>query len=74
MKVKDILGVNPYNRKHRGPRIPRKKGRDLRESGSAPGVGPIHIEELEATLKPLSKELGVDLYKQALGSVGKKTV
>ena len=72
MKVKDILGVNPDKKKHRGPRKPRIKGRNLRESGSAPGVGPIHIEELEATLKPLSKELGVDLYKQALGSVGKK--
>lgn len=73
MKVKDILGVNPYNRKHRGPRKPRIKGRDLvSESGSAPGVGPIHIDEIEPTLTPLSKALGVDLYKQALGSVGKK--
>ena len=61
MKVKDILGVNPDKKKHRGPRKPRIKGRNLRESGSAPGVGPIHIEELEATLKPLSKEMGVDL-------------
>jgi hypothetical protein len=46
----------------------------LLESGSAPGVGPIHIDEIKPTLAPLSKELGVDLYSQALGSVGKKTV
>jgi hypothetical protein len=44
----------------------------LLESGSAPGVGPIHIDEIKPTLAPLSKELGVDLYGQALGSVGKK--
>lgn len=44
----------------------------LQESGSAPGVGPIHISEIQPTLVPLSKELGVDLYQQALGSVGKK--
>lgn len=44
----------------------------IMESGSAPGVGPIHRDEIEATLSPLSKELGVDLVKQALGSVGKK--
>jgi len=46
----------------------------LQESGSAPGTGYIHYEELQPTLAPLSSALGVDLYKQALGSVGKKTV
>ena len=44
----------------------------LKESGSAPGVGPIHKDEIQATLAPLSKALGVDLYKNALGSVGKR--
>ena len=44
----------------------------LQESGSAPGTGYIHYEELQPTLAPLSSALGVDLYKQALGSVGKK--
>ena len=74
MKVKDILGSNPLNKKHRGPhRKPRHRGRDFfNESGSAPGVGPIHRDEIEATLKPLSNALGVDLVSQALGSVGKK--
>lgn len=42
------------------------------ESGSAPGVGPIHRDEIETTLAPISKFVGVDLSKQALGSVGKK--
>ena len=42
------------------------------ESGSAPGVGPIHRDEIEATLAPISKFVGIDLSKQALGSVGKK--
>ena len=72
MKVKDILGTNPLNKKYRGQRKPRHRGRDLREGGSAPGVGPIHIDEIKPTLEPLSKDLGVDLYSQALGSVGKK--
>ena len=44
----------------------------LNESGSAPGVGKIHIDEIGPTLEPISKFMGVDLMKQALGSVGKK--
>jgi hypothetical protein len=44
----------------------------LSESGSAPGVGKIHKDEIESTLAPISKFLGVDLAKQVLGSVGKK--
>ena len=46
--------------------------RTLSESGSAPGVGYIHRDEIEATLAPISKFVGVNLMKQALGSVGKK--
>tara|TARA_B100000902_G_scaffold257919_2_gene244169 strand:- start:13458 stop:14342 length:885 start_codon:yes stop_codon:yes gene_type:complete len=72
MKVKDILGVNPDNKKHRGPRKPRIKGRNLREGGSMPGVGSIHISEIEPTLAKLEKELGLDLRNFTLGSVGKK--
>ena len=44
----------------------------ISESGSAPGVGPIHRDEIAPTLEPISKFLGIDLVKQALGSVGKK--
>jgi len=44
----------------------------LKESGSAPGVGSIHRDEIEPTLGPISKLLGVNLVNQALGSVGKK--
>ena len=44
----------------------------LNESGSAPGVGPIHIDEIKPTLDPISKFLGVDLMSMTLGSVGKK--
>jgi len=72
MKVKDILGVNPDKKKHRGPRKPRIKGRNLREGGSMPGVGSIHISEIEPTLAKLEKELGLDLRNFTLGSVGKK--
>ncbi len=72
MKVKDILGVNPDKKKHRGPRKPRIKGRNLREGGSMPGVGSIHISEIEPTLVKLEKELGLDLRNFTLGSVGKK--
>lgn len=54
------------------PGVEKSRLAMLHESGSAPGVGPIHIDEIQPTLVPLSKELGVDLYQQALGSVGKK--
>ena len=44
----------------------------LQEGGSAPGVGPIHRDEIAPTLGPISKYIGVDLVNQALGSVGKR--
>lgn len=74
MKIKDILGVNPLNKKHRSARHkPRHRGRDLmREGGAMPGVGAIHISEIKPTLAKLEKELGVNLSDFTLGSVGKK--
>lgn len=42
------------------------------EGGSMPGVGSIHISEIEPTLKPLERALGVELIKNTLGSVGKR--
>ena len=33
----------------------------LFEGGSMPGVGPIHINEIEPTLDALEKVLGIDL-------------
>ena len=44
----------------------------LTEGGSMPGVGAIHIDEINPTLIPLEKELGIDLRNNALGSVGKR--
>jgi hypothetical protein len=44
----------------------------LFEGGSMPGVGPIHISEIEPTLDALEKALGIDLKNNVLGSVGKK--
>jgi len=44
----------------------------LKEGGSMPGVGPIHIDEIEPTLDALEKVLGIDLKDNVLGSVGKK--
>jgi hypothetical protein len=37
-----------------------------------PGVGAIHIDEIEPTLDNLEKILGIDLKNNVLGSVGKK--
>jgi hypothetical protein len=37
-----------------------------------PGVGAIHIDEIEPTLDKLEKILGIDLKNNVLGSVGKK--
>ena len=39
----------------------------LAEGGSMPGVGAIHIDEINPTLIPLEKELGIDLRNNALG-------
>ena len=44
----------------------------LSEGGSMPGVGAIHIDEINPTLIPLEKELGIDLRNNALGSAGKR--
>ena len=44
----------------------------LNEGGSMPGVGPIHISEIEPTLNALEKVLGIDLKNNVLGSVGNK--
>ena len=44
----------------------------LTEGGAMPGVGAIHIDEINPTLKPLEKELGIDLTNNTLGSVGKR--
>lgn len=46
--------------------------RQLNEGGGMPGVGPIHISEIEPTLDELQKVLGIDLKNNTLGSVGKK--
>ena len=44
----------------------------LTEGGAMPGVGAIHIDEINPTLIPLEKELGIDLRNNTLGSVGKR--
>ena len=44
----------------------------ISEGGSMPGVGAIHIDEINPTLIPLEKELGIDLRNNTLGSVGKR--
>jgi hypothetical protein len=44
----------------------------LVEGGAMPGVGAIHIDEINPTLIPLEKELGIDLRNNTLGSVGKR--
>lgn len=45
---------------------------ELVEGGSMPGVGPIHIDEIDPTLSALEKVLKIDLKNNVLGSVGKK--
>jgi len=42
------------------------------EGGAMPGVGPIHIDEINPTLDALEKVLKIDLKNNVLGSVGKK--
>ena len=44
----------------------------LSEGGAMPGVGAIHIDEIEPTLKLLQSKLGIDLENNVLGSVGKR--
>jgi hypothetical protein len=50
-----------------------KEYRVIREGGAMPGVGAIHIDEIEPTLDALEKKLGIDLKNNVLGSVGKRT-
>lgn len=50
-----------------------KQYRVLAEGGAMPGVGAIHIDEIEPTLDALEKKLGIDLKNNVLGSVGKRT-
>lgn len=45
---------------------------NLFEGGAMPGVGPIHIDEINPTLEVLERALGIDLKNNVLGSVGKK--
>lgn len=49
-----------------------KKFSILAEGGSMPGVGDIHISEIDPTLDKLEKILKVDLHNNTLGSVGKR--
>lgn len=44
----------------------------LLEGGAMPGVGAIHIEEINPTLEQLEKALDLDLKDFVLGSVGKR--
>ena len=44
----------------------------LNEGGAMPGVGAIHIEEINPTLEQLEKALDLDLKDFVLGSVGKR--
>ena len=44
----------------------------LKEGGAMPGVGPIHIDEIEPTLDALERVLKIDLKNNVLGSVGKR--
>lgn len=44
----------------------------LMEGGSMPGVGAIHIDEINPTLEQLEKALDLDLKDFVLGSVGKR--
>lgn len=45
----------------------------IMEGGALPGVGAIHIDEIEPTLAKLEKSLNLDLRNFTLGSVGKRT-
>jgi hypothetical protein len=44
----------------------------ISEGGAMPGVGAIHIDEINPTLDQLEKSLGIDLKNNTLGSVGKR--
>ena len=42
------------------------------EGGAMPGVGSIHISEIEPTLAELEQKLGINMRDNVLGSVGKR--
>jgi hypothetical protein len=44
----------------------------INEGGAMPGVGSIHIDEINPTLEALEKSIGIDLKNNVLGSVGKR--
>ena len=44
----------------------------INEGGAMPGVGAIHIDEINPTLTALETSIGVDLMNNVLGSVGKR--
>lgn len=44
----------------------------LNEGGAMPGVGAIHIDEIEPTLAKLEQKIGINLRGFTLGSVGKR--
>jgi hypothetical protein len=46
--------------------------KNFSDESAVDGVGAIHIDEINPTLIPLEKELGIDLRNNALGSVGKR--
>ena len=50
----------------------RVKESVIMEGGAMPGVGAIHIDEINPTLGQLEKTLGLDLKNFTLGSVGKR--
>ena len=44
----------------------------INEGGAMPGVGAVHIDEINPTLEALEKSIGIDLKNHVLGSVGKR--
>ena len=44
----------------------------INEGGAMPGVGSVHIDEINPTLEALEKSIGIDLKDHVLGSVGKR--
>lgn len=79
MKIKDIISCGTPRKNSRRSRTNRILGGgvelspiDLKEGGSLPDVGHIHISEIEPTIKQLEQELGMQFRDNLLGSAGKK--
>jgi len=67
MKIKDILGINPHNRRHRGPRVPRKiHGRDLVGEAEGKNTHLDHAEELVFLYGRAGVDRLVDSYTKLL--------